>query len=157
MGPSAQKRLTESDAAGLAALMAPLLAKRAGWVNVLPVVDDDVDVPATPGVMAMFSKRGPAVPLGTWTTPRDGRRGLERAQIGIQHGAGRRAAALLADRDWPIPDDWLVLSDHARRGVVIGVPEEATPLEVATWLLGALGRLCIPPRRGEIDVYLYDS
>ena len=59
------------DEAGLAleAMTAMATAGR-GWINVNPEIPDDVDVPTTPGVLAVFSKRGPAVPLGTWTPPR---------------------------------------------------------------------------------------
>lgn len=156
MSPSSQSRLTEDDASGLVKVMAPLVAALDGWINILPVIPEDVDVPATPGVLAIFSKRGPVVPMATWTAPHATRRGTEPAQLGLQHGAGRHAAAALSGTRWEVPGDWRVVGDHPRRGMVLEA-REATDLDVATWLLGALGELCIPPRTGEVDVFIYSS
>ena len=149
--------MSESDRSGLVEAVAGLGQTTTGWVNVLPVIDDDVAVPPTPGIFAIFSKRGPVVPLGTWTTPELTRRGVSVAQIGIQHGTAERAAVVLRPTDSAIPPDWKVVSDHPRRGLVVEPAGDATPLDIASWLLGALAELCIPPRTGEVDVFIHGS
>lgn len=156
MSPTDQTRLPETDGRALAELVTPFLERRAGWVNIIPVIADDVAVPSTPGVFAVFSKRGPVVPMGTWTAPGASRNGIAPAQIGIQHGTGRGARESLADVAWTVPDGWRVLSDHPRRGVVIEPPPDTPAESVAAWLLGALARLCLPPRTGDVDVFVYD-
>lgn len=149
--------LIDHDAAALAEVMQALTAAQAGWVNLLPEIPEDVPVPSTPSALAVFSKRGPVVPLGTWTAPTPARNGATAPiEIGIQHGAAKQAAVALADTPGAIPADWTVLSDNPRRGVVVR-PPDATPLAAqAAWLLDALAAICIPPRTGRFQLFRYD-
>lgn len=148
--------VVEHDPSALAAVMEELAAARGGWLNLLPEIPEDVPVPETPGVLAVFSKRGPVVPLGTWTAPAVDRKGVTQpSEIGIQHGAAARAADSLAGTPGEIPAAWTVLSDHPRRGVVV-LPPPGTPLlDQARWLLDALAAICIPPRTGKFQQLRY--
>ncbi|MEZ5322062.1 MAG: hypothetical protein R2698_08325 [Microthrixaceae bacterium] len=140
----------------LAELFDDLTAAGRGWVNVMPEIPDGVEVPLTPNALAIFSKRGPFVPLGTWTAPSAGRGGrVEPSEVGIQHGAARRGIDALAEHAAAPSPTWTVASDHPRRGVVVRPSIDATTTEVATWLLGALRVLCIPPQTGRFVVYRY--
>lgn len=147
--------MTREEAAEAVAELDSLVAAGRGWVNVLPEIPSEVEVPATPGVLAIFSKRGPAVPLGTWTAPvADGRR-PEPAQVGIQHGAGAPAVPVLAATPDRLPEGWRVLQDHPRRGLVVLPPPDVSAAEVLGWLLGALDRLCRVPHTGRFQVFVY--
>ena len=65
---------------------------------------------------------GPTVPLATWTP----------GEIGIQHMAGQRVARFLAERGCAVPEEWYVVAEHPKRGLVLRTyqapPEETLPL-----------------------------
>lgn len=133
----------------LVARMDELAAAGAGWVNLQPGIDPD-DVPrAEPGLFGVFSGRGPVVPVATWTAagpPR--RRGPAPEEVGIQHPAGPRAAARLADAGHGVPAGWRVVQDHPRRGLVVQVPPGTAHGDVAAWLLRATAALAAVPVTG---------
>ena len=119
-----------------------------GWINLSPGLDMDVPPAPTSSLAALFAARGPSVPLGTWTASR----GRQPASVGIQHPAGPRAAARLAELGVPVPEGWRVVQDHPRRGLV-AVPPPTTTADgldaILAWLLAAAAALCPWPRTGE--------
>jgi hypothetical protein len=126
-----------------------------GWVNFEPAVDVD-DVPAESGTFSLFSGRGPAVPLGTWTPGSTSRRGrVEPAMLGLQHPAGAKAKPLLAGRGHPVPEGWLVVQDHVRKGLVVHVPPAVGATEALEWLLRAATVLSTIPLTGRWRASLY--
>jgi hypothetical protein len=143
----------EERRAAVVAHMATMTGAGAGWVNLSPGLD--VDVPPTDSALgSLLSGRGPTVPLATWA-PAHGR---EAANIGIQHGQGPRAVALLAERGVPLPDGWRVVQDHPRRGLIVtpSAGQQPDALDgVLGWLLAATGTLCPVPRTGEWRAYCY--
>jgi len=148
--------LIEHDPADLAAAMAELEAAGSGWINLLPEIPENVPVPSTPNALAIFSKRGPFVPLGTWTAPSGQRNGTTApVEIGIQHGAAKRAKDALVGTPGEIPGDWTIMSDNPRRGVVVRPPASTALPEQARWLLDALSSVCIPPQTGRFVMYVY--
>jgi len=158
MPPTDVLLVDQLDPGALAAVIEPLLERRHGWANVLPEIPDDIDVPPTPGRLAIFNKRGPLIPMGTWTAPsqqRDG--GVAPSELGILHGQGARVVEKLAGTAGELPSGWQVVQDHPRRGLVVSPTAGASTNAIATWLLGALGVLCIPPRTDRFRVYLYDK
>lgn len=138
------------DLAPVVARMDELAAAAAGWVNVQPGVAPE-DVPrADAGLFAVFSGRGPVVPVATWTAPSPRRRGPpEPEQAGIQHPAGARAAARLADAGLAVPAGWRVVQDHPRRGLVVAIPPGAPHGAVLDWLLRATAELSAVPVTGR--------
>jgi hypothetical protein len=113
-----------------------------GWVNLQPNLEPD-DVPTSGlGVLSIFSARGPAIPLLTWTPGERGRRGTTPAEIGIQHPAGSRAVPILRERGIDVPPGWIVLQDNPKRGLVVRPSAEAGPGEIVEWLLRATAALC---------------
>jgi hypothetical protein len=136
--------------------MADIVAAGGGWINILPTVADDVDVPPTPGPLAVFTARGPAVPLGTWTPATTGRR-PESSSVGIQHAAGTKALDGLAAAGLPLPAGWVRLADHPRRGLVVRVADD-TPLDqVLDWLVTAMARLARVPLTGRWLAGVYEA
>ena len=157
MAPPVPKVILGDDPSALAEQMDHLATVGRGWINVMPQIPEDVEVPPTPGILAIFNKRGPAVPLGTWTASNLTNRGAEPSEVGVQHGAGRGVHAELAGTPGEIPEGWRMLQDHPRRGLVAR-PAPGTPhIEIATWLLDVLGVLCLPPRTANFLVYVYET
>ena len=150
---SGAPEVLEADWNGLGPVVArmdELADRQAGWVNLQPGIDPEDAPPASPGLFGVFSGRGPIVPVATWTAPAAGRRGPPEAeQVGIQHPAGGRAAAVLAEGGLPVPDGWRVLQDHPRRGLVVAVPAGTRHEVVLDWLLRATARLSAVPVTGR--------
>src|SRR4051812_18602621 len=106
------------DRAAVLARMDGLTGAGGGWINLSPALEEDAEVPPRSSTFGIFGGRGPDVPLCTWVpgtskTP---------VQLGLQHGAGTRAAPLLKDMGLAVPQGWRVTGDHARRGLVIMLP-----------------------------------
>lgn len=105
----------------------------ATFVNLHPGVDPD-EAPPSPSQSPLgnlLGNRGPAVPLATWTP----------GEIGLQHMAGQRVVRFLADRGVLVPDDWYVVTDHPRRGLVLRT-YQSPPDEVLRWLVRAVEATC---------------
>ena len=149
--------LVDHDPAALADVMSEMVAAQRGWINVMPEIPEDVPVPSTPSALAVFSKRGPVVPLGTWTAPVPARNGATTpSEIGIQHGAAKQAKKALAGTAGEIPASWRVLTDNPRRGVVVRPPAGTALVDEARWLLDALAAICVPPQTGRFQLFRYD-
>jgi hypothetical protein len=127
-----------------------------GWVNFEPAVEVDDVAAAGSGTFAMFSGRGPVVPLGTWTPARAQSRGRrEPAMLGLQHPAGSKARPVLAQFDHPVPDGWVVVQDHVRKGLVVTLPDGAPAGEVIDWLIRAARLLSTVPLSGGWRAAVY--
>lgn len=147
-----------SDRERLVTRMRELASSRDGWVNLLPVPDDDTDaddpsgagvsagagtssvpgvLPARAGVFNWLLGRDPAMPACTWVPGETRRKGTDPDSLGIQHGAGSRVVALLRQNAVDLPAGWRVLADHPRRGLVLELPTGTDPTEVLDWLLRA--------------------
>lgn len=124
------------------------LADGGGWVNIVPLVDEDDLPPPRSPLAALVTARGPEVPLATWVAGRTAGRRRVPASVGIQHAAGPRAAALLADRGVPVPAGWRVVQDHPRRGLAAELPEGVAAEDVVAWLLAAAAALSVVPLTG---------
>jgi len=120
-----------------------------GWTNIVPEIPPDFPLPDTPGPLAVFSKRGPVVPMATIMTAHQ----REPAQLGIQHGA----ASQVLDRLSPLPEGWRKLQDNAKRGLVLAFPPDTSAELLVGWSLSALASLCLPPRTGNFAVFRFDA
>jgi hypothetical protein len=149
----------EPDRAGdVVAAMEAVGAAGAGWVNFEPAVDAEDVAAAGSGTFALFSGRGPVVPLATFTpatAPRRGRR--EPAMLGLQHPAGTKAKPLLAQLGHPVPDGWVVVQDHVRKGLVVALPEGVAAGEALAWLLRAARVLSSVPLTGGWRAAIYSG
>jgi hypothetical protein len=132
----------DADAAGgIVAMMEGIAVTGKGWINFQPAVDPD-DVPDGGGAFRVFSVRGPTVPLCTWLPADRGTRGTPYVSLGVQHGAGRRVAAQLAEAGAGVPSDWRVLQDNPKKGIVVAAPPDADAVRLLEWLLDAGRALC---------------
>ena len=127
-----------------------------GWVNFEPAVRVEDVPPPGGGIFALFSGRGPAVPLATWTPPSTPRRGrVEPAMIGLQHPAGAKAKPLLERLGHPVPAGWPVTQDYVKKGMVVAVPPSAAHEDVLRWLLRAATLLADVPLTGQWRAAVY--
>lgn len=127
-----------------------------GWVNFEPAVDPEDVAREGSGTFALFSGRGPIVPLATWAPGSSSRKGRrEPTMLGLQHPAGSKAKPLLRQRSHPVPDGWVVVQDHARKGLVVHVPATVSPAEALDWVLRAATLLCGVPLIGGWRAAVY--
>ena len=157
--PTPEPRYIEFDAHHLGEVVAAMDAMseaNQGWINFEPAVHvEDVPAPGS-GFFSLFSARGPAVPLGTWTPPSAPRRGrAEPAMIGLQHPAGGKAKPLLERLGHPVPEGWPVTQDYVKKGMVVAVPPTATHEDVVRWLLSAATLLSSVPLTGQWRAAVY--
>jgi hypothetical protein len=134
----------------VAARMSELSLERTGWINLEPEVVEEDETTQSGGLFAFLSPQGPPVPLCTWS-PSD-----RRVSIGVQHRAGPKAAARLAEAGHPVPDGWYVSQDHPRRGLVVEVPLDEPHRLVLEWLLTAGELLCRLPLTGRWRAAIFE-
>lgn len=123
-----------------------IVPDRGGWVNFVPEVDPGHEVAPRSLFATIFSNRGNPVPLATWSAPDD--EGA-RPTLGIEHGWGPGALARLEEAGSPLPEGWLKLTDHARRGLVVTAPVDVDRAEAIRWLLEAATALSTVPLTGS--------
>jgi len=128
--PPEQIDFALNDRDAVLARMARLTEAKKGWINLSPALDEDEEPPPRSSTFGLFSGRGPDVPLCTWVPGPP-------VEVGIQHGAGRKAVQVLRELGAPVPDGWRVTQDHSRRGVVAVVPDGTSNETVLDWLLRA--------------------
>ena len=134
--------------------MGSLAAAQAGWITLQPGVHPE-DVPPPQSIFSrVFSGSGPPVPVCTWVAP-DAKQKPPHPEIGILHASGPKAAHRLESAGTPIPDRWVVLSDHPRRGLVIAVHPDAHHDDVLRWLLSAGTALSRIPVTGSWRVEVH--
>lgn len=75
------------------------------------------------------------IPVGTWIPGAPTRSGFEPTTIGLQHGMGQRLLLALREAGQGVPDGWKTLQDHARRGVVLQIPDDTDPAVVLDWIM----------------------
>lgn len=144
--PSEELPFDDDDLTGVVAVLEELTSAGKGWVNLLPEVDPNVEVPRRSLLARVVSASGDAVPLATWLAPTTAG---GRATAGIEHGSGPKALARLAEHDLPLPAGWLKVSDNPRRGLVLTTPGDAAADDVVWWLLTASHLLSVPPLTGS--------
>ncbi len=148
--PTREIPFDEDDLTPIVVVLADLARTGRGWVNFLPEVEEGHDPPTRNPVVAIFSARGDPVPLATWSAPA---KPGGRATLGITHGTGPKALARLDEYGVGLPDGWLKVADHPRRGLVITTPRTA---DMATedvdqalwWLLAASHVMSVVPLTG---------
>ena len=75
--------------------------------------------------------------------------------LGLQHPAGSKAKPLLAERGHPVPEGWIVVQDHVRKGLVVSIPASVMPSEALAWVLEAARRLSTIPLKGRWRAAVY--
>lgn len=136
----------EDDLAPVEAVLVELAGAGTGWVNFTPEVEPGHEPPPRNLVVAIFSSKGDAVPLATWTPPSEPG---GRATIGVEHGSGPQALDRLAAHELALAPGWFKVADHPRRGLVVTTVPGAAPAEVLWWLLAASHALSPVPLTGS--------
>lgn len=144
----------EGNLGPVAAALAELTDRGAGWINLVPAVAEGFEPPPRNLFAWMFANRGEPIPVLTWTPAA---KAGGRATVGISHGSGPRGLARLADAGQALPAGWLKASDHARRGIVLTVPAASDRAEALVWLLDAAHVLCDVPLTGDWLARVYRS
>jgi len=128
--PPEQIDFSLNDRSMVLARMQRLRQTKKGWINLSPAIDEDQELPDRSSNFGLFSGRGPDVPLCTWVPGPP-------VEVGIQHGAGPKAANKLRELGEPVPDGWRVTQDHSRRGIVVVVPDGTPDESALDWLFRA--------------------
>ncbi len=111
------------------------IAERANgreWITFSPWVDPE-HVPVVSVLRRIFSGRGSKVPEVTWVPAQ----GNEPAQLGFLHSVGANAYDVLIEGGAPMPERWVKVSDHSKRGLLFAVHPEATAQEVIDFTIAA--------------------
>jgi len=89
----------------------------------------------------MFSGRGSKVPEATWVPPQSN----EPAQLGFLHARGANAYDYLVKSSAAIPESWIKVSDHSKRGLLFAIHPDATVTEVIEFAIAASVELAEVP------------
>jgi hypothetical protein len=127
--------------------MEALAAKQHGWITLQPGVRPNDAPPPRSVLGSLFSGTGPPVPVGTWVAP-EPKQKPPHPEFGLLHQAGPKVVRRLAADGLDVPDHWVVLADHPRRGLVVAVHPESPHREVLEWILSAAERLTKVPLTG---------
>lgn len=130
------------------------VAATSGWINLQPGYDPD-DAPPESAMFGLLAGRGAALPVCTWKPHERTRAGVEYVALGVQHGAGSKVVALLAERGVEIRPTWPVLQDNPRHGLIIAAHPGDAHDDVLDWLLRAGERLSPIPLTGEWRALVY--
>lgn len=125
-----------------------------GWLVLDGAVHQD-DMPPAPGILGLFSAKGPEAPELSWVPGEPGGRRVEPLSIGIRHAAGPKAKRRLAEAGHPVPEGWFVVQDNPKRGLVAQVRDGSTDAEVLDWLLRAAAILATVPLTGTWRARVY--
>ncbi len=133
-----------------------------GWVNFLPDIENEYDARPTvaTGLAAILGPRQVPVTLATWLpVPRRARstgRRPAHATLGILHPMGRGAVGRLASVGIEVAPDWVVVQDHARRGLLLHLPPTVAASVVLEFAVRAGTELSAARLTGgwEAEVYL---
>ncbi|HWJ60513.1 MAG TPA: hypothetical protein VNS19_00970 [Acidimicrobiales bacterium] len=155
--PTREIVFDEDDIDDVAAVLADLDARTTGsassWVNFVPEVEQGHEPAPRNPVVAIFSARGDAIPLATWTAPA---KPGGRPNLGITHGSGPKALDKLARYGVDLEPGWLKVADHPRRGLVVACPREVEPDHALWWLLTATHVLSVVPLTGHWLAQVYE-
>lgn len=122
--------LPDGDVGPLVELLGPGVV----FANLQPgIADEDVPPPRTT-MSRLVGNTGPVIPLATWTP----------GEIGLQHAAGQRVTRFLAERGVPVPEEWYVVTENPKRGLVLRT-YQAPPAETVPWLARAAAAVCPLP------------
>lgn len=137
----------------LAAMAA--LAPSQGWLTLQAGFDAEGDPDQRPDARIGPGRRGAVVPTCTWVPGERSRRHGEHTAIGIDHGTGTRVVPVLAERQVPLPERWVVTQDNATRGLVLAVPSDEPHHVTLDWILRAGLALSIATLTGEWRALLH--
>jgi hypothetical protein len=136
-----------ADTSAVVGIMTEMATAQRGWITFQPGIRPEDAPPQRSVLGAIFSGSGPPVPVCTWVAPEPGQK-PPHPELGVLHQSGPKAIRRLAGAGVDLPEHWVVLADHPRRGLVIAVHPESPHVEVLDWLLRAGAALTRVPLTG---------
>jgi len=144
------------DVAAVAHSLAALREAGSGWINLLPGIHEDaVDPEPAAGLFAFFGNRAAPVSMATVMPAKKERRDAEGVTIGVMHPTGAKAVARLAEAGVEVPAGWVVRQDHARRGLLVQTPADASDTDILTWSIRAGDALSRVDMTGQWRAVVY--
>ena len=80
-----------------------------------------------------FSSRGPRIPQFTWTSATDRKGNFQPSEIGLTHPTGIAVLERIQSFQINVPNEWQLIQDHPKRGIVFQLPETYDPEEVVVF------------------------
>jgi hypothetical protein len=148
--------LANGDVSAIAESLKALVEAEGGWVTLLPGVPEEVAPPPRSLLGRLFSGQGPAAPVCTWVAPQPKQK-PPHVELGILHASGPKAAKRLEEAGVGVPERWVVLADHPRRGLVVAVPPDVAPVDGAKWLVEAGAALSRLPLTGSWRAEIHEG
>ncbi len=99
------------------------------WFNIEPNVDRD-SVHTGSIFWKAFSSRGPRIPQFTWTSATDRKGIYQPSEVGLTHPTGASVLDRIQNFQINVPDEWRLIQDHPKRGIVFQLPTTYDPEEV---------------------------
>ena len=99
------------------------------WFNIEPDVDQR-SVHTGSIFWKAFSSRGPRIPQFTWTSATDRKGNFQPSEIGLTHPTGIAVLDRIKSFQINVPNEWQLIQDHPKRGIVFQLPETYDPEEV---------------------------
>jgi hypothetical protein len=147
---------TPPDVAAVAHELRALRAAGAGWVNLMPGIDEEAsEVHPRAGLFAFFGNNAAPVTMTTVLPPKRDRTDTAGLAVGIMHPTGGNAVERLAEAGVKVPEGWLVRQDHARRGLLLQTPVAVAETDVMAWSVRAGTALCRAEMTGRWRAVVY--
>ena len=102
------------------------------WFNIEPDVDER-SVHTGSIFWKAFSSRGPRIPQFTWTSATDRKGNFQPSEIGLTHPTGIAVLERIKSFQINVPNEWQLIQDHPKRGIVFQLPETYDPEEVVVF------------------------
>ena len=87
------------------------------WFNIEPDVDER-SIHTGSIFWKAFSSRGPRIPQFTWTSATDRKGNYQPSESGLTHPTGIAVLERIKGFQINIPDEWRLIQDHPKRGIV---------------------------------------
>ena len=75
--------------------------------------------------------------------------------MGLMHPTGAKAVPRLAEAGVSVPEEWMVVQDHPRRGLLVRTPVSVVEADVVTWSVRAGIALCRAEMTGRWRAVVY--
>ena len=99
------------------------------WFNIEPDVDER-SIHTVSIFWKAFSSRGPRIPQFTWTSATDRKGNYQPSEIGLTHPTGIAVLERIKGFQINVPDEWRLIQDHPKRGIVFQLPATYVSEEV---------------------------
>ena len=99
------------------------------WFNIEPDVDER-SIHTGSIFWKAFSSRGPRIPQFTWTSATDRKGNYQPSEIGLTHPTGIAVLERIKGFQINVPDEWRLIQDHPKRGIVFQLPATYVSEEV---------------------------